>query len=140
MFRTRCAAALISLVLALAGCATLSASKAPDAHLDTLKTFYVVRQPKDSKGIEKLFADRLTTMGRKATFGDAPGLPEPVDAVVTYQDKWMWDINMYLIQLDVQIRDGKTGEILASGTSMRPSLERKSPEAMVEETLKEIFK
>jgi len=140
MIRLRLTTALAVFVLALTGCASLSASKAPDVQLDTLKTLYVARQPKDDKGIEKMFAERLNTMGRTATSGDSPDPPQPVDAVVTYQDKWMWDITMYLIELHVQIRDGKSGAILASGESRRPSLERKSPDAMVEETLKEIFK
>ena len=47
---------------------------------------------------------------------------------------------MYMIKLDIQIRDGTSGAILAKGEVMRPSLQRKSPEGMVEETLGVIFK
>ena len=43
-------------------------------------------------------------------------------------------------RLSVQIRDGSSGAILASGESMRPSLQRKSPAGMVEEVLTEIWK
>jgi hypothetical protein len=63
-----------------------------------------------------------------------------VDAVVTYQDRWMWDITMYMIKLDIQVHDGKSGAILANGEAMRPSLQRKSPEGMVEEVVGVIFK
>lgn len=127
------------IVLFLGGCATAESSKAPGADLTTLKTFYVSKLPADSRGIERLIADRLNLMGYQATSGSAEKPPSPVDAVVTYQDKWMWDITMYMIQLDIQIRDGKTNLALASGHAWRPSLQRKSPSGMVEEVLTGIF-
>jgi len=127
-------------ILMLSACATNNATKAPDANLGKLKTFYVVRVPEDERGIEKLIAARLTAMGYQSTTGDAPKPAALVDAIVTYQDRWMWDITMYMIKLDIQIRDGTSGAILAKGEVMRPSLQRKSPEGMVEETLGVIFK
>ena len=127
-------------MLILTACATNSATKAPDADLSKLKTFYVVRLPEDTRGIEKLISARLVTMGHQSTSGDAPKPDAPVDAIVTYQDHWMWDITMYMIKLDIQVHDGKTGAILANGEVMRPSLQRKSPEGMVEETLGVVFK
>lgn len=128
------------LALTLCACATVNSAKAPDADLKHLKTFYVARLPADERGIEKLISARLVAMGYQSTFGDAPVPPAPVDAVVTYQDRWMWDITMYMIKLDIQIHDGKSGAILANGEAMRPSLQRKSPEGMVEEVVGVIFK
>jgi hypothetical protein len=133
-------AGLVAAVLLLSACATVNSSKAPDANLKRLKTFYVARLPADERGIEKLFATRLQQMGYPSTSGDAQTPPSKVDAVLTYQDRWMWDITMYMIRLDVQIRDGESGAILATGQVMRPSLQRKSPEGMVEEVLKETMK
>jgi len=127
-------------ILMLSACATNNASRAPDANLTKLKTFYVVRVPEDERGIEKLIAARLNSMGYQSASGDAPKPAAPVDAIVTYQDRWMWDITMYMIKLDIQIHDGASGAILAKGEVMRPSLQRKSPEGMVEETLGVIFK
>jgi hypothetical protein len=127
-------------MLILTACATNSATKAPDADLSKLKTFYVVRLPEDTRGIEKLISARLVTMGHQSTSGDAPKPDAPVDAIVTYQDHWMWDITMYMIKLDIQIRDGTSGAVLAKGEVRRPSLQRKAAEGMVEETLGVIFK
>ncbi len=127
-------------ILMLSACATNNATRAPDANLSKLKTFYVVRVPEDERGIEKLIAARLTALGYQSASGDAPKSAAPVDGIVTYQDRWMWDITMYMIKLDIQIRDGTSGAILAKGEVMRPSLQRKSPEGMVEETLGVIFK
>ena len=126
--------------LMLTACATTNSARAPDADLHVLKTFYVARLPADERGIEKLISNRLTVMGYQCTSGDAQTPVSPVDAIVTYQDRWMWDITMYMIKLDIQIHDGKTGAILANGEVMRPSLQRKSPEGMVEETLGVVFK
>lgn len=75
-----------------------------------------------------------------SSFGIEATTTFPVDALVTYQDKWMWDITMYMLQLSIQIRDGKDRTVLATGQSFRPSLVRKSPEGMVNEVLGEIFK
>jgi hypothetical protein len=126
--------------LMLAGCATNNSARAPDADLHRLKSFYVVRLPADEHGIEKLISTRINALGYQCGYGDAERPAEPVDAIVTYQDRWMWDITMYLIKLDIQIHDGSTGAILANGEVVRPSLQRKSPEGMVEETLGVIFK
>lgn len=134
------AAGLLAAAALASGCATLDASKAPGADLTKLRTFYVQRLPADERGVQKLIADRLNLMGKQSSYGDAEAPPEAVDAIVTYQDKWTWDITMYMLQLNVQVRDGQTRSVLASGSSMRPSLERKSPEGMVEEVLTEIFK
>jgi len=134
------ALALLSLGLFWSGCANMQTSKAPGADLHQYHSFYVAKLPADGRGIEKIIASRLQLMGYQATSGDTDAPPSPVDALVTYQDKWMWDITMYMIKLDVQIRDGKTNMIVANGESMRPSLQRKSPEGMVEEVLGNIFK
>jgi hypothetical protein len=127
-------------VLLLTACASSNSAHAPDADLHKLKTFYVARLPADERGIEKLIASRLTVMGYQCTAGDAQTPAAPVDAIVTYEDRWMWDLTMYMIKLDIQVHDAATGAILANGEVTRPSLQRKSPEGMVEETLGVVFK
>jgi hypothetical protein len=74
-------------------------------------------------------------MGFVVTNGSEPA----ADAILTYQDKWMWDITMFMYQLSIQLRDGQTHMVLANGQSWRPSLDRKRPEEMAEEVLRAIF-
>jgi hypothetical protein len=124
----------------IGGCASIHSTRAPDTDLSTLHTFYVQKLPADDNGIEKLISDRLNAMGYKSSYGTAENPPTEVDAIVTYEDKWMWDMTMYLIRLTVQVRDAKSRSILASAESYRPSLERKSPAEMVTEVLNELFK
>jgi hypothetical protein len=127
-------------LLLLSGCASLESARAPDANPKGLKSFYVVQEPGDDHALDKVLSARLTSMGYSATYGEAPQPPDRVDAIVTYQDRWMWDITMYMIKLDVQLHDAESGAVIARAQSMRPSLQRKSPEAMVQEVLGEIFK
>lgn len=125
----------------LSGCVTqLNSDVSPEAKLQDLKTIYVVHLPQDGRGVDKLIADRLAVMGKQATSGERSAMPEDVDAIVTYQDKWMWDITMYMIELNVQVRRPKNEIALATGHSLRTSLARKSPAQMVEEVLNDIFK
>jgi hypothetical protein len=140
---TRLLASLLIVFAAifLGGCATsqLNADVSPGTNLGELKTIYVVHLPKDERGIDRLIADRLNVMGKQATSGEKAAIPADVDAVVTYQDKWMWDITMYMIELNIQLRHPKTDMSFASGHSLRTSLVRKSPPEMVQEVLTEIF-
>lgn len=125
----------------LCGCVntSLTADVDPNTKLDALKTFYVVKQPADKSDIHQLIATELNRMGKSAEAGLSDSPTQPTDAVVSYVDKWMWDITMYLLELKVDIRDPKTNYLLATGTSYRTSLARKSPEEMVAEVLGKIF-
>lgn len=136
------ASCILALVVGLmSGCMTqLNSNITPGTDLKGLKKFYVVRLPADQRGIDRLIADRLNLMGRQATNGDKSGMPEDTQALVTYQDKWMWDMTMYMIELNIQLRQPKTEIAIASGHSMRTSLVRKSPPEMVEEVLTDMFK
>ena len=131
---------LAFLALSFAACATLQATKAPSADLSKIKTIYVQKLEGDGYDVYQVITARLNATGFKATTGASADPPEPVDAIVTYVDRWMWDITMYMIRLNIQVRDGKSRAILASAESYRPSLERRSTEEMVAETLDAIFR
>lgn len=118
----------------------MESAKAPDSNPKSLKTFYVALEAGDDHGIDKLIVARLTSMGYTASCGEGPQPAKRVDAIVTYQDRWMWDITMYMIKLDVQLHDGDSNAVIARAQAMRPSLQRKSPESMVQEVVGEIFK
>ena len=103
---------VVSVVLLMAvlttGCAVNRATASVDAgaKLDPLKTFHVKRLEKDERGIDKLIAENLRTRGYQVTTGQQ--VPAEVDATVTYVDKWMWDITMYMIELTINFREPKT--------------------------------
>lgn len=99
---------------------------------------YVKKLPEDEAN-NVLIADKLRSKGITVTTGtEAP--PSGVDAVVTYVDKWMWDITMYMLELTITIRDPKTDFPMATGNSYHTSLTRLSPKEMVNEVIENIYK
>jgi len=132
--------AVILSFLLLGGCANRATSKiTPGTDLDALNKFYVVKFIPDGRGINKLISGRLNEMGHPATTGPESMVPEDIDVIVTYKDKWMWDITMYMIELTITFREPDTDYPLAEGNSYHTSLTRKSPEEMVDEILTNIF-
>jgi hypothetical protein len=131
---------LAFLAVSLAACASLQATKAPSADLSIIKTVYVQKLEGDGYNVYQVITARLMATGFKATTGPSADPPEPVDAIVTYVDRWTWDITPYMVRLSIQVRDFNTRAILASGESYRPSLQRRSVQEMVAETLDAIFK
>jgi hypothetical protein len=124
----------------LTGCVNIATSKVePGTDLTSLKTMYVKQIPADKRGVNEIVADKLRSKGVKVKTGidDPTG---PVDALVTYADKWMWDITMYMLDLTIVIRDPKDQMPLASGYSKHTSLTRKSPQEMVDEVIDNIYK
>lgn len=139
MKRFICWFAMFLLAINLVGCANRATAKVdPGADLKSLKTMHVVKIPNETAGISTLIADDLRRRGYNVT--ESTEKPTSVDAIVTYVDKWMWDITMYLLELTVTIRDGKTEFPLATGNSLHGSLTRKSPPEMVDEVMGNIFK
>jgi hypothetical protein len=102
---------------------TTTATLAPGADITGPKSFYVVH---------------LTLRGWKSTTG--PELPSyTTDTVITYVDKWMWDITLYLLELTVTAREPAQSQLLAVGNSYHTSLTRLSPKEMTDEVLSNIF-
>ena len=128
-------------ILFLSGCINrATATLAQGADISKLKTFCVVHQPRDNNNIHNLISDKLGMMGYTSTAG--PELPKgsyKTDSVVTYVDKWMWDITLYLLELTVTVREPVNNQSLAVGYSYHTSLTRQSPPEMVDEVMTNIL-
>jgi hypothetical protein len=131
--------AVIVIMLAASGCAAnrVTAIVDPSADLASIDSMHVTKFEEDQREIDLLIADRLELMGYAVTTGDQ--IPAGADAVVTYIDKWFWDITMYMLELTITIREPGSNYPLASGNSFHTSLTRLSSEEMVEEVLTNIF-
>lgn len=134
------AAILGFVTLLTTGCANRVTSRVDSsANLSALKTMYVKKIPADSGGTNVLIADKLRSKGVTVTTGvEAP--PSNVDAVVTYADRWRWDITMYMVELTIAIRDPQTDFPIATGNSFHGSMTRMSPNKMVDEVVDNIYK
>jgi len=121
------------------GCVNMAQSKVnPSTNLSNLKTMYVQHYESDNSGVNEEIAQHLRAKGVVVTTGSgAP--PAGIDALVTYEDHWRWDITMYMLKLNVTIRDPHTEYVLASGDSLHSSLTRKSQTEMVTEVIDNIY-
>lgn len=80
-------------------------------------TFAVRHQPQDQRGLDALIAQTLRARGLQIVPEDA----HP-DYVVSYVDRWQWDMRMYLIDLRIDVRDADTNVLVATGRSYQTSL------------------
>ena len=134
------AAALI-VPLALNSCVHDSqrqfAPGASESRINSVKSIHV----RDETGGEKteLAAD-LTSELKSMGYQASTGKPARTDAVLTFKDQWTWDITMYMLSLEVQLREPGSGAVFATAKTVRTSLARKSQKEMVRETLTKLLK
>lgn len=101
------------------------------------ESFFVVIHPGDSWHIGRMIGDRLRRDGFEVAEGETP--PAEAQVLVTYEDRWVWDITMYMLSLKVEFRDAATNQLLASSQSFRTSLRRRTPPTIVDEVLGSVF-
>lgn len=125
----------------LGGCAINrdTANFDPNKDVVTTDVFYVERFEPDKRNLNQIIADKISIRGYTVTTGEADQAPASATVLVTYIDKWQWDLTMYLIELTVTFRDPASGAAIASGNSYHTSLTRLSPEEMIDEVLTNIF-
>ncbi len=135
------AIAVIIVLSMLAGCAPWHAysHKVEPADLSQLKTFYVLHNKDDTGGLDNIVQEALESLGLEATTGGPDRIPDDIDALVTYEFHWFWDLATYLLMLKILIRNPENEWPLAMGESVRPSLARKPPADMAMEILLPLF-
>ena len=128
------ACALVALA-GITGCAVnrADATLMADADLSKVKTLYVVHSDASKHDVDKDLKTAFEKRGYVVTTGPALKPPYPQDAVVTYVDKWMWDLTMYMIELTVTVRSPVNDYPLATAHSIHTSLTRKSQAEMADE-------
>ena len=130
---------LMWLLASTSGCANhATASLTPGADLSKIKSFYLIPGAEDEDNY-KLIQSNLEKRGFAVTTGPEMLPPYKSDAVLTYIDKWMWDITPYMLELTITFRDPINNTPMAVGNSLHSSLTRKSAENMVDEVLTNIF-
>ncbi|HEY6999400.1 MAG TPA: hypothetical protein VH851_15795 [Candidatus Binatia bacterium] len=84
--------------------------------------FYVERQPNDGRNLAQNIATQLRARKLSATNGEPGAAPESADYIVSYIDRWQWDMRMYLISLRIETRDKNTSRVVGYGDSYQTSL------------------
>jgi hypothetical protein len=89
--------------------------------------------------MDRLIRDKLIALGYSARSGNgAP--PQGTDLLVTYWDKWSWDITPYMLELTIQFRNAENGSVVATGHALHTSLSRRSPEQFAAEVMENMFR
>lgn len=118
----------------------LRSKQIPGSDLSSINRFYVVHFEPDKRNLQIVIRDELIEMGFQADSGPGSKIPNDIDAIVTYEDRWFWDLSNYMLQLNIEIRNPKTNYPIAIGESIRTSMARKNPDEMAREVLESIFK
>lgn len=111
-----------------------------EPQLAKMRTFYVRKHAEDDYKLGDEIVAQLQEMGYRATTGSATSSPTKVDGVITYMDRWTWDITMYMLSLDMQVREPGSDFALVTAKTIRTSTIRKSQKEMVRETLNKLLK
>lgn len=105
--------AAVVLAAVLSGCATVKTTVSRPIPFKEPVTVISDRELDDWK-IHNLIVSQLQSRGYQVRDG-GDAKTNPATTVFRYNDRWSWDIIMFLRNLDVRLVDGKTGDIYASG-------------------------
>lgn len=132
--------ALVFAVLGLlfAGCSSLDTHK--DADLSALHRIYVEHHLTDNHRIDEAIVAELKSRGYDASAGPLTMMPEGIEAIITYEDRWAWDFNSYLIDLSIEVHANFTNKPLGHGHYHQASAITKSPPQVVHQIIDPLFK
>lgn len=122
-----------------AGCSSVTTRSDPKVDLARFRRFYVERRLGDDHRLDELIVHQLQLLGREASSGPLTMKPDGIDAIVTYADRWEWDFKTYLIELNLEVRDGRTDKLFTVARYYQPSLKTRPPAEMIREILTPLF-
>lgn len=104
-------------------------------------SYFVQRHEKDDRDLASTIAKAMQARGLQATAGTVAQRPAEAAYIVTYVDKWMWDMRMYLYDLRIDLRDARDQSILGYGQSMQSSLKAmgQTHEDIINRALDQLF-
>jgi uncharacterized iron-regulated membrane protein len=96
------------------GCGTsINVVASPNANLGAVHTAYLVVHEAPPSDMDLKVEMALKAQSVEVVKGKADSSGGS-DLLVKYDDKWNWDMAMYLRALEMQFFDGRTGEVLAT--------------------------
>jgi len=127
-------------LLAMA-CAGTSANPLTGTALDPGVVYFVENHGGDHRNLEQIIANVIEVRGIKVTAGGPGQQPANATFVVTYVDRWAWDMRTYLRDIRIEVRNAKTGAIVADARSYQGSLSAMgdSYQEIVQRTAQQLF-
>jgi hypothetical protein len=129
---------LLAACALFAGCSSLDTHREKD--LASLQRIYVEHRLTDNHRIDEAIVAELKSLGYDASCGPLTMMPDGIQAIVTYEDRWAWDFNSYLIDLHIQVRTNFTNQPLGHGHYHQASALTKSPQEVVQQIITPLFK
>lgn len=122
----------LALLLAALGCMTdFQADPIPAERRVAETRYFVERHEQDQRRLDVTIAAAFAKRGVAASSGTRSERPPDCDVLVTYEDRWQWDMTLYLLSMRIDLRDPKTNALLGTGNSMQTSLARKPAEEVI---------
>ncbi len=128
-------------IVGLSGCelARVESRIAPGQKLPPASAkYYIEHLAGEDWGYDKMITEEFRSAGKKATYG-ALGMAPKGDYIVTYYDRWYWDMSPYLLELDLRILDPKDRTQIAWAKVRRTSMVRAEPRMMAREAIAALF-
>jgi hypothetical protein len=80
--------------------------------------FYVQSHSADERELDEQIADVMRSRGLDASATESEGY----DYLVTYIDRWQWDMRVYLVDLRIDVRERESRLLVATGRSFQSSM------------------
>ena len=102
--------------------------------------YFVVRHEKDERDLASIVVEALRERGIEARAGSLAEATPDVDFILTYSDRWSWDMRMFLALFRLEVRSPHFRELhfVESAQSSLAALGKKY-EAIVERSVDELF-
>jgi hypothetical protein len=130
---------LLCLLPLLSACTHLETRVAPAARISSYHNVFVEHELSDGRSIDLFITRKLQSMGFTAAAGPLTMKPTEAELVVSYQEHWTFDLTTYIIEIDMQVHDARTGRELAIGRYFHPSITREYTSDVVDPLVEEIF-
>ncbi len=110
------------LALFAVACAGKSATQLSEAARSEGAVFWVENHGRDNRNLEEIIANALRLRGLEASGGQQNARPADFDFLVTYVDRWSWDMRTFLMKITINVEDASSGQIVATSESHQDSL------------------
>jgi hypothetical protein len=127
----------LTLATLLAGCSSISARKV--VSLESFPRIYVIQRLNENHHLDEIFAAELRRHGCEASSGPRTMMPEKTDAVLTYDARWEWDFQTYLIELNMELHTTHSGKKLADANCHQPTIKPRPPAVVIREMIDRLF-
>ena len=128
---------LLLALLMIPGCASVSARKV--VTLEPYQHIFVVERLNENHRLNEFLVSELRRLGRDASTGPLTMIPDNTQAVLTYDARWEWDFQTYVIELTLELYTTHTNKKLADARYYQPSIHPKPPGEVARAIINRMF-